>query len=59
MAKTYAPQLARLLKRIVVYDSKHRSKYSSVVSATQLTDLTTIINAINNSWASVNTTELP
>jgi len=59
MAKTYAPQLARLLKKIVVYDAKHHAKVATVASTQQLTDLATVIAAINNSWAAVVTTETP
>lgn len=57
--KTFAPQMARLLQHIVKYDARHHAKIVAVTTAQQTTDLQTILNAINNSWAAVVTTETP
>jgi len=59
MAKTYAPQMAKMLQRVARYYSKHAPKIQAAASAQQNADLTTIVNAINNSWLSVVTIEEP
>lgn len=59
MAKTFAPQMARLLQHVYKYNAKHSGKMAPVLSAQQATDLATIIAAIANSWLAVVTTEEP
>lgn len=59
MAKTFAPQMARLLQRVVKYQTKHAAKIAAAASAQQNTDLATIIAAANNSWVGVQTIEQP
>lgn len=58
-AKTFAPQMARLLQRVVRYQNKHAAKIAAVASAQQNIDLATVVAAINNSWTAVATTEGP
>lgn len=58
-AKTFAPQLAKMLQRVVRYQAKHAAKIAAVASAQQNTDLATIVAAVNNSWIGVQTTEEP
>lgn len=58
-ARTYAPQMAKMLQRVVRYQNKHAAKIAAVATGTQLTDLNTIVTAINNSWVAVVTTEQP
>lgn len=58
-ARTYGPQMARMLKNVVRYQNKHAAKIAAVATAQQNTDLATIVAAINNSWTAVVTTEQP
>lgn len=58
-ARTFAPQMARMLQRVVKYQAKHAAKINAVASASQQTDLATIVAAINNSWVSVPVNEQP
>jgi galactose-1-phosphate uridylyltransferase len=59
MAKTFAPQMARMLQRVVIYQAKHAAKIAAVASAQQNADLAAIVAAINSSWAAVPTHEQP
>lgn len=57
--RTYAPQLARMLQRVVRYDSKHHAKIVATCTAAQAADLATILGAINSTWTAVPTIEQP
>lgn len=62
MAKrTYAPELARMLQRIVAYYGKHQVSINAVITDQQRSDLNSITATINGSggWGSVNTRGLP
>lgn len=59
MAKTFAPQMARMLQKVQRYQAKHAPKIAAAASAQQNADLATIVAAINNSWSAVVTTEQP
>lgn len=59
MAKTFAPQMAKLLQHVYKYNAKHAGKMAPVLSGTQAADLATIVAAIANSWLAVNETEQP
>ena len=57
--RTFAPEMAKMLQKVVRYQAKHAAKIAAVATSTQNTDLATIIAAINNSWNAVQTTEQP
>lgn len=57
MAKTFAPQMAKMLLNVVRYQQKHAAKIAAVATSQQNTDLATIVAAINNSWAATGSQE--
>jgi hypothetical protein len=63
MPKTYAPQLAKMLKRVSVYYPRHKSKIDAAIAGvgTLQADIAQIVSVINNpnGWGAQNTTETP
>lgn len=58
MAKTYAPQLIRLLRHIRAYIVKHRPALNSALSSSQQSALDSILAAVG-AFDGANITELP
>lgn len=58
MAKTYAPQFVRLLRKLAVYATKHQGPMFAVMTPAQQAAVQAVVTA-DQAFSGVNVTESP